>query len=1085
MKKLIKSMILLIAALGVSAIAHAQGKSTIIGTVIDQAGLPIAGAAVMSSDGAIGTVSDLDGKFQVQIGNERVAVTVSCLGYDDKNVILQPKTSTITVTLSENALSLDATIMVGYGSQKKSNLTGALSVIDSKELKDRSSLDVGHMLQGTVPGLNITSPTGRPGQAADINIRGWNSINGGSPLILIDGVEGDLQKVSSTDVESISVIKDAAAAAIYGARASFGVILITTKNGEDSDGTPTISYSGRFGFTAPTTSTEYENRGYYSVKINNDFFKSYAGVPYATYTEADMQELYDRRNDVTENDERPWVVVERRNGRDVYNYYANTDWYHYYFRDIKPTTSHSISFSGGSKKFKYLLSGSYNREEGVFHQEKDIYTKFTLRAKMSLQATKWLNISNNINYFKSSYAYPGFSGVNNAFSNATVHALASYPVANPDGTAVYSTQYNSYTLMNGMPMALNGSGFHNQDSIDYLSNTAEITIKPIKQLEIKANYTYTFNFTEKLNRSVNGTYSLYPGVIEKVTSGRFINRLAEGTSIHKYQAVNAYATYTDTFAENHNFKAMVGFNFETKHLKDISAYGYNLLDDSMCDLDLLGVDENGEIRAEVGGGQNEYAIMGFFGRINYDYKGKYLFEVSGRYDGTSRFASTHRWGFFPSASAGWRISEEDFFAPAKSVMNNLKIRYSFGRLGNQQVGYYDYLRTMSLGTQNYLFGGPKSSSATISAPVASDLTWETIQQHNLGIDAGFFNNRLNFTGEAYIRDTKDMLTAGIALPAVYGASAPKMNSADLRTKGYELSISWRDQFNIGTHAFQYNASFIFSDYVSHITKFDNPERSFAKNYWVGMKYGDIYGYHILGYFESDEEAANWDVDQGIVNEIINSSTGEDNGLRAGDLKYADLNNNHKIDIGKNTVDDPGDRRVIGNSQPRFNYGINLGIKYFGFDLSVFLQGIGKQDWYPEADSRLFWNVYARPYMTFIPKNFLDDCWTPEHPDAYFPRQRGYVAMSTSRELGAVNDRYLQNIGYCRLKNLTFGYSLPSDLLAKAKIKEVRIYFTGENLAYICPGLHSKYIDPEMAMAGGTQTIYPWQKTFMFGIDIKF
>lgn len=1060
--------------------ANAQ-KITVHGTVSDDLG-PVIGAAVLCGGGTSGTLTDTEGKFTLSVDPD-ATLEVSCIGYKSEKVNVAGR-QILSITIQTENNVLDDAVVVGYGTQKKTNLTGAVSVVKADALKDRSALDVGHMLQGTVPGLNVTSASGRPGQGTTLNIRGLNSINGGSPLVLVDGVEGDLQKINPNDVETISVVKDAAASAIYGARASFGVILVTTKSGNESDGKATVSYSGRVGFTTPTTSTDYETSGYWSVYTNNLFFKTYSGSNYAEYTEADMNELWIRRNDKTEVAERPWVTVETRNGKNVYNYYANTDWYHYLYKDVKPTTSHNITLSGGTGKFKYLLSGNYNSEQGVFAQNPDKYRRFTLRAKMSMDVTKWLNISNNTSFFTSTYTYPGISGVNNAFGNSTVHALASYPITNPDGTSVYTTQYNGYTVMDGFNMAVQDPNFKNVDDNHNFSTTFEVKIKPIKQLEIIGNYTYTYNNSTTANRSVNSTYSQYPGVITTITTGKFENKLVEAYKTNTYQSANVFATYSDSFVDSHNLKVMVGFNYEQKHLKDISATGYNLMADNLMDLDLVGPDAEGERQTDVGGGQNEYALAGFFGRVNYDYKGKYLLEVSGRYDGTSRFRSDSRWGFFPSASVGWRISEENFFAPAKDVMNDLKIRYSFGRLGNQQVGYYDYLRTVSVGTQSYLFGSDLSSAASIGAPVASNLTWETIQQHNLGLDMAFFNNRLVFSGEAYIRDTRDMLTEGMALPAVYGASSPKMNSADLRTNGIELSLSWRDRVMIGRHPLDYNVSVVFSDYTSKITKYKNNPNNLLSDYYEGMTYGEIWGYHIDGLFATDEEARNYNVDQSLVNEIINSSAGEEQGLRAGDLKYADLDGNGAIGVGQNTVDDPGDRRIIGNSQPRFNYGINLGVNFFGFDLSVFIQGIGKMDWYPSADARAFWSVYARPYMTFIPKNFLEDCWSEENPNAYFPRPRGYVAMSTSRELGAVNDRYLQNIGYCRLKNLTFGYTIPAKALEKAKIHQLRVYFTGENLAYLS-SLHSKYIDPELAQQSGKLYTYPWQRTFMFGVDITF
>ena len=462
-----------------------------------------------------------------------------------------------------------------------------------------------------------------------------------------------------------------------------------------------------------------------------------------------------------------------------------------------------------------------------------------------------------------------------------------------------------------------------------------------------------------MNRSVNTTYSTSPGVIEQAVTGNYENSLKEKNTIHQYMSANIFATYSDTFADSHNFKATAGLNWETKYLKDVSASGWNLLTDDLSDLSLVGQGADGEERMEVSGGQNEYAIAGLFARINYDYKGRYLVEASGRYDGTSRFAKGHRWGFFPSASLGWRISEEEFFAPAKKVMNNLKLRYSYGKLGNQQVGYYDYVRKIVIGSQTYLFGGDKPTTATISSPNAGDLTWETAESHNLGIDVGFLNGRLSLSLEGYIRDTKNMLTAGVALPSTYGTSSPKMNSADLRSKGYELMVNWSDSFTLAGKPFNYNVSLSFNDYVTHITRYDNPDRSFAKSYYVGQRIGEIWGYRVDGLFFSDEEAAMYPVDQTNVNFIIKSSAGAEQGVRGGDLKFVDLDGDGVISLGKNTVDDPGDREIIGNSEPRYQYGINLGFNWYGFDFSVFFQGVGRSDWYPGANALLFWGLCPR------------------------------------------------------------------------------------------------------------------------------
>ena len=1076
-KKLFAAVAILM-GMAASFCAYAQNNITVTGTVVDEFG-PLAGVAIQTN--GANAITDIDGKFTINAPANGI-LKVSCMGYVSQNVAVEGRRQ-ITITLKEDAVLLEEAVAIGYGTQKKTNLTGAVSVVKADALQDRAALDVGHMLQGSVPGLNVTSGSGRPGQAATLNIRGLNSINGGTPLVLIDGVEGDIQYLNPVDVESISVIKDAAAAAIYGARGSAGVILVTTKNGtKEKNGRAKVTYSGRYGVTAPTTSTEYESRGYYSVYLNNLFWAAYSpGTKYANYSDEDMMELWIRRNDKKENPERPWVTITQKDGKDVYNYYANTDWYHVLYKDVKPTTSHTVTMSGATDALNYMVSGGYIYEEGMFKEKPDNYKRINFRAKLNFEVTDWLKIGSNLSYFNSSYFYPGQSGINNNFGKSTGHALASYPATNPDGSNVYLTQYNGYTVMDGLTMLLN-SNAKNEDKVDNLSETVDITITPVKGLVIKADYTYTLNYKRYLNRAVAGTYSKTP--LEIVTydaKDPFLDKLTEQANTNIYQAGNVYATYENTWKEAHNLKVMAGANYETRWIKDLSGVGYNLYSTELNDMDLVGPDEEGNKRMEVAGGQNQYKLAGYFARLNYDYKGKYLVELNARYDGSSRFLRGSRWVFSPSASFGWRISEEPFFKNLKPWWNNLKIRASYGQLGNQQMSsYYPAIRTISTdGKSSYLLGGENLPIATVSAPVSSGLTWERSVQTNIGLDMGFLDNRLDASIEAYIRDTKDMLTAGMPLPAVYGASTPKENVADLRTKGYEVSIGWRDSFKLAGDRFNYGVSVVLSDFVSHITRFNNPDKLFAKNYWVGMKYGEIWGYHVDGLFATEEEAKGWTVDQSLVND----SQIFPDGLHAGDMKFGDLDGSGKIDKGAGKVGDSGDWKVIGNSQPRYSYGVNLNAGWKGFDLAVFFQGIGKMDWYPAADARAFWFLYARPYQTFIPKDFQKQCWSEENPNAYFPRPRGYVAMNANRPMGVANDRYLQNIGYLRLKNLTFGYTLPESLTRKISISKLRVYFSGENLFYWAPGLHSDYVDPEMAMTGGNLRIYPWQKTFTFGIDI--
>ncbi len=1059
---------------------------TVEGAITDLNGEPVIGATVKEEGTNNGVISDIDGKFSIKV-HPGAHLNVSYIGMLTKTISVTGK-SFLNITLTEDSKTLEEVVVVGYGTQKRVNLTGAISTVSSKDLIDRPASTATHMLQGKVPGLNITTSAGNPGNGASINIRGTNSINGGSPLVLIDGVEGDLYRVNPADIESISIIKDASSAAIYGARASFGVVLVTTKNGDE--GKVRVSYNGRFGWTKPTVSVDYETRGYYSVLTANVFWNAYTGVNYMNYTEDDMLELWLRRNDKTEDPSRPWTVVKDRNGRPTYHYYANTDFWHHLFQENKPLMNHDISISGGTKKMKYFLSGGYNQEEGMIKKNTDKFNKTNFRSKISFDVNDYVNISNNTAFFHSKYTFPNGGGSNLYFDTSQTHGLACFPTQNPDGTSIVSHAFNGYRVMNGL-LALRDKGKHTSgDRTDDFSTTTELTVTPIKGLELKGNFTYNVNNRRIMNRYVPTEYSQYPGEVEILDEPSLYmeNRLKEETDYEHYLATNLYATYSGSFLQKHNYKVTAGFNYETKYMKYTSSYGYNLMSETLNDFNLIGEDSEGERGMEVKGGQNEYALAGYFGRINYDYAGKYLLELSGRYDGSSRFSSKDRWGFFPSASVGWRLSEESFMVPVKSWLSNLKFRYSYGNLGNQQVGYYDYIRTVNINTQSYLFGGKLPSSASISAPVSGNLTWEVVEHHNLGLDASFLNNRLNFTGEYYIRNTKDMLTAGISLPAVYGTSSPKMNSADMQTKGYELSLGWQDMFKLAGKPFAYQINLTFNDYISKITKFNNPEKAFAKKYYEGMRIGEIWGYHIDGMFATDEEAANYQVDQRRVNDIINSSSGSLKGLHAGDLRFADLDGDNIISTGEDTVDDPGDRRIIGNSEPRYQYGANMAFQWCGFDFSIFFQGIGRMDWYPASEAELFWGPFNRPYATFLPKNFLEQCWSEDNPNAYFPRPRAYVAFDNlgnqNRELTAANDRYLQNIGYCRLKNLTIGYSLPKQWTQKIGIDLLRVYFSGENLAY-WSGLKTDYIDPEQARRGGDLKVYPWQKTFTFGINVNF
>ncbi|MBD5304304.1 MAG: TonB-dependent receptor [Bacteroides sp.] len=1091
--KQVSRLILLLVALMAGLPAWAASRQ-VTGTITDEAGEPLIGASVLLVNSQTGCMADIDGNFSLQVPDGNVQLKIALIGYVSQTVKVGPNQNNIKVVMKEDAQTLEETVVVGYGTQKKVNLTGAVASVDGKAFENRPAANITNMLQGSVAGLNVTTTSGLPGSSATLNIRGEASINGGSPLVLIDGSIGEIDNVNPNDVESISVIKDASAAAVYGARAAFGVILVTTKNGKDSEQKATVRYNGRFGWQEPTVSKDYENTGFWSAYLVNKFYKAAQGSNYLQYDDNDMMELLARVNDKTENPDRPWVVETTKSGRAAWKYYGNNDWYDMFLRDKWFSQQHNVSLSGGVKKIRYYLSGGLNASDGYIKTDNENFRKYNLRAKIDFPVNKWITVSNNTSFYGSTYNYLGSKeGILQGLSR---HALAVFPVTNPDGSYVYKTDWvGSNNVANGRGVLITEGKSKQEDRKTDFTNVTSVNYTPIKQLTVHGDFTYRFNQNRNTGRNVNIPYRTYPGQpMQYYVSGAGINDLDESIGTYNYYAVNALATYKDTFKDAHNLTVMAGYNYETRNYKMVSASAENLIADNMADFDLVGTNAKGETITSVSGGQNQYSLQGIFGRVNYDYMGKYLVEISGRYDGSSRFAKGNRWGFFPSGSIGWRFSEEKFFENISTWWSNGKIRFSYGTLGNQNVSdYYTFLRKVGTGTLDgdNLFsfgeGATLGSYATLGSPIAGDLSWETSHQYDLGLDLGFFNNRLSFTGDLYIRDTKDMLAPGIALPGVYGANSPKMNVADLRTKGYEFAINWNDEIRLFGHPFQYGVGFNLSDYKSTITKYDNPNRTFAKDYYEGMELGEIWVYKTDGFFKTDAEAQEYT--SRIDHSYDNMSKYVGSGWQAGDLKFVDLDGDGKIGIGDNTVDSPGDRYKYGNQNAHLQYGFRANINYFGFDVSAFFQGTGNHYRYPNGYTYDFWGCYSWSYLTFIPTDFKDKIWSEDNQDAYFPRAMGYQSTGGYLKPGFANDRYIQNLRYLRFKNLTVGYTLPQKWTRKALIEKVRIYFTGENLCYWSPlKKASKYVDPEaMGQHSGESNnmVYPWAKSYMFGLDVTF
>ena len=929
--------------------------------------------------------------------------------------------------------------------------------------------------------MNITFGSGKPGESTNINIRGAGSItkNNDKPLILIDGVEGSIDNINPRDVESISVLKDASSAAIYGARAAFGVVLVTTKT--QNDGTPKISYNGRFSFAKQTTSTDFVTCGYDAATMVDEFLRSYNGSTYTRYSEEDYKRLEERRYDKTENPDRPWVMVENINGIDTYKYYGNFDWYNYLFDDTRPTWDNNISISGGTKALNYMVSANYYTQKGIYAQNSDRYRTGNVRARIKSEVTKWLDFTYtsamNIYYYKA----PGLGDGNN-IANYTFHAMPFLLPKNPDGTNVFQTTIIAQQPTDGVHMMVaDGESFTKNNRKQYL-NTANAVFKIIKGLNLNVNYSYKFTYQDKIHRTNTSTYSPGPGIIKEANSDLLKNKLRQTNYAEHYHVAEAYLSYDNTF-KDHTLRLVGGFNYETFFTKNVYSTKLNIQSSTLNDFN-LGDNDN----VELTGGQKEYALRGFYGRVGYDWKGRYLAEVNLRRDATSRFPSDSRGGWFPSVSLGWRASEEKFFQPLVSVFSNLKIRGSYGALGNQSIpDYYPYIQSLSMKPMdNYIINGESVSYAAVGSPASGNLTWESVYTVNGGIDFGFFDNRLNLTADIYQRDTKGMLMPGKQLPSVYGTSSPYENGAELRTRGFDAVLSWNDSFRLLNKPFSYGVSFTLSDNKTVVTKYSQNKTKDLGSFYEGQVLGEIWGYEVSGLFASDQDAAAYQakIDQTYVSQnIFVNATGNYKGLRGGDLIYVDRNGDNVINNGINTVDNPGDRKIIGNSRPRYSYSSNLNVSWYGFDASAFFQGIGRQHVYPGSNAMLFWGGFARPFASFVPTTLQNDIWTPENTNAYFPKQRGYAANG-NRSLAQVNTRYLQNLAYCRLKNFTLGYTLPVKISEKAKISRCRIYFSGDNLI-TWTKLRSDYIDPEQFAADRDGRLYPFPKTFSFGVDLTF
>lgn len=1064
---------------------------TISGVVIDESGEPVMACAVSVKGTSKGTVTDLEGNFTLVGIADGATVTVAALGFEQYQFKAGDE-SKLTIVLKSDSMLLEETVVVGFGTAKKVNLTGSVATVDAKDLEKRPVASATQALQGLDPSLNITLNTGNPDSSQDLTIRGAVSVNSGSPLVLVDGMELDLRFVNPNDIESISILKDASASAIYGTKASAGVVLITTKSGSGGGEKANVTFSSGVSLVKNTVSTDYITCGYDHVRFTSEFYSKTLDGNAIIASEREMKLLYDRRNDRTEDPSRPWVIV----GTDgYYRYYGNTDWYNLLYNPLRLQQDYNLSVSGKSGKASYYFAGRFYDQEGMFRQSHgdNRYRSYSLRGNVTADITKRLKYTANIAFADNITTYPGPEDLDRLITGLAINQSPIFVPYNPDGSVVTQVKQLSGSISittNRIGQLLTHSGINRKETSKYnFKNTLVYTL--LSGWTATASYSLAIKNTENEYRLKNWSCGMGPNYTYD-----YFNQSDSMRDMYKQQLYNDlehnfdfYSNYSHEFGGGHNLSATIGGQYNQQRYTGTSIVALNLADETLSSFNVSRVEDGYAISESI----HMLKTLGFFARVNYDYKGRYLAEVSARGDGSSRFEKGKRWAFFPSASMGWRVSEEPFFAPVKPIVNNLKLRYSYGALGNQQMSsYYPYFDVVTSGSiMSYTLDGiSKITTATVSAPISSGLTWETVATNNFGLDISLLKNRLTFTAEGYVRDTKNMLTTSITLPSVYGASAPKENCADLRTTGYELYLTWKDNFRLGGETFNYALTGTLGDYKTVITRYNNPTRQLNDHY-VGQVLGEIWGYHVEGLFESDEQAAQYSETinstpvQGVV---FSAKNPEESRLRAGDVIYADLNGDKMISRGSNTVDKPGDRRIIGNTNPRYMYSGRFECDWNGFDFSMFWQGIGRRDWYPTNGDKSFnfFGPYALASAGFIHKDFESMCWSEDNTDAYFPRRRGKLAYSGSA-LGEVNDRYLQNIGYIRLKNLSLGYTFKF----KKGIEKLRVAFNGENLWYWSPlKEHCKIIDPELATVASayypsTGSGFAFPCTYTLNLQVNF
>ena len=1084
---------LLISFLLLFAQATFGQTKTISGTVKNKVdGIPIPGVNVLIKGTTKGSTTNFDGNYSIAVASGETLI-FSYIGYETVQIKIEGQ-QLVNVDLAESASKLDEIVVVGFASQKKANLTGAVAKVDvERALGSKPLTDLSRGLQGTTPGLNITFNSGNIGKSSNINIRGAGTIiNGtatGSPLVLIDGVPSDLSLINPEDVASMSVLKDAASASIYGARAAFGVILITTKNGKNAKGKVAFSYSHNYGWSNPISLVDFNDP---TIELpamieaqaragsaNPESF----GMNYKTLLPGIINWKANYASTRNKNDKN-MILGEDFDvigGREYF--YRIWDPHQEMLKKNAVQSYHNFSAQGAlSEKSSFIVSLGISNQEGVMNISTEKNERMNLNMGMSTQLTDWLagdfKVLSSVQEYKSPFNYynSGLDTAGNGYFGYYMRWGSYFP---------YGT-YNGVSFRHAPGYMNNASMNKRLENDTRLS--AKLTAQITEDLNIIGEYSVNNNFSSnKINGGQiplwdwwSGAADLVAGKPTMMESGN--DFVAQAKSSYTTNVANVYANYSKIFNEVHNFKALAGLNSEWQSFERTYARRNTLLDKNKPEFNLAIGDQFTSplaSNATLNPGLSQYAIAGFFARINYDYDGKYLLELNARYDGSSKFPAQEQWGFFPSASAGYRISNEKFMESTRNWLNDLKLRASIGSIGNQNIANNAFLSVMNRANPWWLGSGSSvPPSVGLPSNVDQNLTWEKVTTQNIGLDLRVFN-MLSMTFDYYQRDTKGMLSPGKTLPGSFGQSAANTNSGNLRTKGWELGINFNKEINKDVAVY---ADLTLSDYTTEVTEWNNTSKLLG-SFYAGQKIGEIWGLTTEGLIQStDVVDATGLIVNGVDYKNIRSGVFK---FGPGDVKYKDLDGNSQITRGAGRADDSGDLSVIGNTTPHYQYGIRLGSTLYGFDVDIFFQGVGERQYWATSDLVLpFYNRTDAMYA------HMNDYWTPDNTDAYYPNPypnhagNSFGSYAPGSNNFVAQSRYLQNMSYLRLKSLTVGYTVPKSFCDKIGVDKIRPYISGINLLTFKDD--KLPVDPEIDEAESAWgRTFPFSKTWSVGLQLAF